>query len=212
LSVAEARQRSTDHMLWVNKQYLYRTGEDFARDGADYDRASRETVAVPLSIFLNWLKNGTAAKALELPAAPTFRVELQLNSPVMKVTGYPGLPAEWTWELPLDVPPIAPRGRTLLPTRTLFEALGTSVAWLPATRQVRISDPQVDVLLTVDSKEAVLNYYRSGKTVAVTLDEAPQIYRNRVMIPLRFVSETLGWKVDWAPETGTIVIEATKAL
>jgi len=40
----------------------------------------------------------------------------------------------------------------------------------------------------------------------VTLDSAPFIRDDRTYLPLRFIAEALGAKVDWYPETRQAVI------
>jgi hypothetical protein len=40
----------------------------------------------------------------------------------------------------------------------------------------------------------------------VTIDVAPTSLNNRTIVPLRFITETLGLKVDWDAETETVEI------
>lgn len=50
---------------------------------------------------------------------------------------------------------------------------------------------QRNIILVVGSKNAFVN------SEEVALNEAPFIYKGRVLVPLRFVSETFGAKVEW---------------
>jgi hypothetical protein len=56
------------------------------------------------------------------------------------------------------------------------------------------------VKLIVGNKEATVN----GKTV--TLDVPPQIIKGRTLVPLRFIAEALGAKVDFEPKTQAITL------
>lgn len=56
------------------------------------------------------------------------------------------------------------------------------------------------VKLIVGSKEATVN----GKTVM--LDVPPQVVKGRTLVPLRFIAEALGAKVDFEPKSQTITL------
>ena len=102
--------------------------------------------------------------------------------------------------LATDVPPIIRDGRTLVPFRAIFEALGASVEWDPAANAVRGFNGPAFVLLQPDSRLA----YSTGK--AVNLDVPATIISGRTMVPLRFVSEAMGAQVEWIPATSTVAI------
>lgn len=61
-------------------------------------------------------------------------------------------------------------------------------------------DKDNTILLQLGSTIATLNF----KTIK--MDAAPILYKNRVMVPIRFISEALGAKVDWNPNTFKITI------
>ena len=80
----------------------------------------------------------------------------------------------------------------LVPMRPIFEALGADVRWYPENRKVVA--------------------HKDGQTISLVLGrafaETPQRVRlayparmvhDRVMVPLRFVSEALGARVHWEP-------------
>jgi len=107
--------------------------------------------------------------------------------------------------LDLDVPPAIIEDRTLVPLRGVFRALGAEVAWDPATRTVRVAGAVGDIVLTVDSLEALTP---SGP---VTLEVGPRIVAGRTMVPLRFVSEALDATVAWDGASRTITIDSSTA-
>lgn len=103
-------------------------------------------------------------------------------------------------ELSFDVPPTIKQSRTLVPMRAIFEALGAEVGWDAATRTVTAAKSQTTIRLTIGVKVA----YRDG--VPVTLDASAKIINGRTLVPLRFVSEALGCKVNWDANTQTVTI------
>ena len=100
-----------------------------------------------------------------------------------------------------DVPPVIVNDRTMLPARFVAEALGATVTWNASERKVTILNGETGIELYIDSAAA----YIDGR--AVTLDSAPFIRDDRTYLPLRFIAEALGAKVDWMSETSTVVIQ-----
>jgi len=103
-------------------------------------------------------------------------------------------------KLSFDVPPVIHDGRTLVPLRGIFEALGAEVQWDGATRTVTAVRDGTTVVLTIGAKTA----HKNG--APVTLDVPAKIVSGRTLVPLRFVSESLGAGVRWVQETRTVVI------
>jgi hypothetical protein len=62
------------------------------------------------------------------------------------------------------------------------------------------TDKGVTLELTIDSATAYLN----GKPIA--LDSPPAIISGRTMVPIRFISESFGCKVEWDAKEGKITI------
>ena len=91
--------------------------------------------------------------------------------------------------------------RTLVPIKFISEALGAEVVWLPETRQVLIKQEEKEILLTIGSKEVLVN----GEIIII--DCEPRIMPpGRTFVPLRFVSELLGAMVEYDVETREISI------
>lgn len=102
--------------------------------------------------------------------------------------------------LAFDQPPIISNGRTLVPLRGIFEALGAEVGWDNATQTVSAEKGETIVYLFIGQKTAYIN----GE--ATELDVPAQIVNNRTLVPLRFVSEALGANVAWDGNTRTVTI------
>jgi hypothetical protein len=105
--------------------------------------------------------------------------------------------------LSFDVPPRVEGGRTLVPLRAIFEALGASVQFDSVTQKITAIKNGTTVILTLNSTVS----YISGR--AVILDIPAKTVQGRTMVPLRFVSEALGASVVWdgAAQRITIVSE-----
>ncbi|MGG1662770.1 N-acetylmuramoyl-L-alanine amidase [Brevibacillus sp. NRS-1366] len=102
-----------------------------------------------------------------------------------------------------DVPPVIKNGRTLVPVRVIAEGLGAEVAWNEASRTAVITRGAQQLSLTLDSRRALVN----GKQV--NLDTAPVIVGQRMLLPLRFVGESLGVTVGWDNSNRTVVANET---
>lgn len=97
-----------------------------------------------------------------------------------------------------DQPPVIIDGRTLVPMRALFEALGAEVYWYGETKTVQGISRGVSVEITIDEAFMLRN------TCGVDLDVPAKIINGRTMIPLRVVSEAFGMQVIWDNQSRTI--------
>lgn len=91
-----------------------------------------------------------------------------------------------------DVAPFQVGNRTMVPMRAIFEALGAEVQWNDSTQTVTATKNATDVQLTIGETDALVD----GHTVV--LDVPAMIRRGSTMVPLRFVSESLGANVGWS--------------
>ncbi|ALS21976.1 copper amine oxidase N-terminal domain-containing protein [Paenibacillus naphthalenovorans] len=96
--------------------------------------------------------------------------------------------------------PILVDGTTLVPMRKIFESLGAEIEWHAETSTVTAHKGQTTIQLTIDSDSAIIN----GE---LTKLDAPPIIKNGVtLVPVRFISESLGTKVEWKETTKTVQI------
>lgn len=100
----------------------------------------------------------------------------------------------------LDVSPVNPEGATMIPVRGVFEQLGGTVDWNAADRTVKIVVDGKALQVSADGTKAEID----GR--AVTLSVKPEIINGRLLIPLRTVSEQLGFSVEWVEDTKQIII------
>ena len=106
-------------------------------------------------------------------------------------------------ELIMDVAPFINEevGRTMIPVKFIAESLGAEVHWLPETRQVRIHHDKAEVLLTIDSSEAMVN------ETMVQFPTPSVIIDNRAFVPLRSFCEVLEAIVSWDENERSITIK-----
>lgn len=92
-----------------------------------------------------------------------------------------------------DVENIISNNRTLVPLRYISEILGAEVKWNHETKTVTMTIDGKSVSMTVDKK--IEGY-----------DVAPVIYKDRTMVPIRYISEQMGASVIWIPSSKKINI------
>ena len=102
--------------------------------------------------------------------------------------------------LTMDQPPVLVNDRTLVPVRAIFEALGAKVDWNNDTNTATGELNGTTVEIQIENTVAKVN----GKDV--TLDVPAKLISDRTLVPVRFISESLGAKVDWEDATQTVVI------
>lgn len=100
-----------------------------------------------------------------------------------------------------EVAPIIESGRTLIPARAFFEAMGGKVAWDEKNETVSVQLEMDEVKLVIGSKEGLVNGTKKS------MDVPARIIQNRTMIPVRFVSESLGCDVDWENNSRTVIVD-----
>lgn len=99
------------------------------------------------------------------------------------------------------MPPVQIDGYVLVPIREVFQALGATVQWKSSEKKVYIEKDNSLIVLELNSKEAWVN----GEIKE--MDIAPKEINEKVMVPIRFISETLGYDVDWLGIERTVHIK-----
>ena len=108
-----------------------------------------------------------------------------------------------SYDKTLDSSPFIASGTTLIPLRGLFEEMGATVSWDGENKKITVtaSDGKT-MVFQAENTRVWIGDVRYGVAVA------PRIVNGRTYIPLRFVSEHMGYKVSWDGETSTVTIEA----
>lgn len=94
-------------------------------------------------------------------------------------------------KIKFDVAPRIENGRTLVPMRPIFEAMGATVQWKADTNTAIARRGDTEIKLVINNSTAYVN----GNEVY--LDVPAKIVDGRTLVPLRFVSEAFGCSVTW---------------
>jgi hypothetical protein len=100
-----------------------------------------------------------------------------------------------------DQKPTIVEGRTLVPLRAIFEALGAEVEWDNDTKTVTAKRGDTTVSLTIGSNEIEVN------GTSKELEVSASIINDRTMVPARAVAEAFGCNVSWDNDTRSVIIE-----
>jgi N-acetylmuramoyl-L-alanine amidase len=114
-----------------------------------------------------------------------------------------------------DMPAIILEGRTLVPIKEVFESegFGAKVEWNHEKKEVTVTYNGNTIVVAINSNVAYVNGEKkqidpdNPKVVPKLIRDTSKQYA-KTMIPLRFVSETLGYEVAWDPVTYTAAIKA----
>jgi hypothetical protein len=102
-----------------------------------------------------------------------------------------------------DQQPAVVDGRTLVPVRGVFEALGFDVEWHDIGRGRVVLSRQGDtVALSIDSQRFETN----DRSLLLTVPA--QIIGGRTMLPIRAMVESVGYYVEWDADTQTVIISS----
>ena len=131
-------------------------------------------------------------------------VIMDIGSPIMIVNG-----EEREIDPGYGTAPLIRNERTMVPIRAVAESMGGRVEWDNESQTISIYRGDNTVELTINSEKAYIN----GEEYI--LDAVPVIINSRTFLPVRFISEGLGFDVGWnegqititAQNTGDLVTE-----
>lgn len=92
--------------------------------------------------------------------------------------------------------------RTLVPLRSIFEELGAGVKYNAKDKTITATKGSTTVWLKIGSKTAKIN------NKAITIDVAPQIYNGSTFVPLRFIGDSFGVKIEWDAKAEAAILTA----
>lgn len=144
--------------------------------------------------FNDKFQDAAAPAATPYPAA-MMKVWMKVGSNVLDINGT---------VTQMNTEPFIWSGMTYIPLRYLGEGIGAEVKWDKAAQQVTINAGSDTLVFWMDKDFMEVNGMRKsvGAKVFVNSD-------NRTVVPLRFITELLGWKVLWG---GDKSITLTKAM
>jgi len=102
--------------------------------------------------------------------------------------------------LKTEFSPYIKQGRTFVPIREITENLGAEVKWNNMDKSIKISLNGDTIDMKINSPNVSVN----GKKISLDKAQAPQLTlyssprkETKTMVPLRFISETFGYEVNW---------------
>ena len=100
----------------------------------------------------------------------------------------------------LDTPPMIIKGSTMVPLRFIGEAIGAELNYDNSEQKITLKLYNKTIILWINKTTALIN------NDPVSLNVPPIIVNGRTLVPVRFVSENLGAKVDWDGKLQKITI------
>ena len=103
--------------------------------------------------------------------------------------------------LGFDTPPVTESDRTLVPLRFIFETMGADVDWDSGTQTAIVTENNTSIRFSIDNVTATID------GAAKTMDVPARLINDKTLVPLRFLSEELGFDVQWDENTRTVTIK-----
>ena len=129
----------------------------------------------------------TTQKVETQTESTTFNINSIVNKSRVKILVYvDGKKVEF------DQEPVVINGRTMVPMRAIFEAFGATVSWNNSTQQVVAIKDATELSFIIGEKTMLVN-----RTNLLKIDVAPVIRNGRTLVPLRVISDALGYNVVW---------------
>lgn len=129
------------------------------------------------------------------------QIESEDRVTAVKYTKFAGKMKANGREIKFDIPPVVKSGTTLIPVRAVVESLGANVNWDAASNTVTITKGDKTFVFDLNNSKVYVN----GTEVTISMP-AMEI-SNRTFVPLRFIAESLGVKINYDNNTGNIDIE-----
>ena len=99
-----------------------------------------------------------------------------------------------------DIAPYVYLNRTMVPLRLISETMGYTCNWDNSQKEVFIQNEERSLYLWTGESTGLFNGQK------FTCDVAPQVAGQRVMVPLRLVSESMGGQVNYFSASNSIYI------
>ena len=105
----------------------------------------------------------------------------------------------------LDTAPYIENGTTFIPLRGLLELMGAEITWDNEVQGITVVKGDTKIYLQIMYKNVIVTTPQYGEAQFTLLAE-PRITDNRTFVPIRFISEQLGYNVSWDGVTKTVTI------
>ena len=109
----------------------------------------------------------------------------------------------------LDAVPYIKNGRTMVPIRFISEAFGAELNYKDVSGEPTLSVLYENhyIFIFVNSLEATYWEEKNSKHgQTIKLDVPAEIRNDRIYVPLRLISETFGFQIQWDSQSQTVII------
>ncbi|MBP8781909.1 MAG: hypothetical protein KBH03_04615, partial [Paludibacteraceae bacterium] len=154
--------------------------------------------AMPSYTFTKIMNNHTIVAIFEKEIS-TVNITLTIGSKTATVNGA---------QFSLAVAPIIKENRTYVPLRFISEQMGCTVDWQDSNKKITIINGINRIELWIGKSAAVVN----GKSTLIDSTNSkvvPIISNGSTLVPIRFISESLGYYVDYNSSKKVISISNT---
>ena len=117
---------------------------------------------------------------------------------------------------PASIPPemgkiVEQDSRTMVPIRFITEYLGCTVSYDMDTKTAIITDTTKTYIVQVGNNKLFITPYTTGTPTVIEMDTTAVLNteENRTYIPIRFLSEAIGYTVGWDEATQTVTLNKT---
>ncbi|HHX62410.1 MAG TPA: copper amine oxidase N-terminal domain-containing protein [Epulopiscium sp.] len=153
--------------------------------------AAEATATAPSAKVLEVIKKASPVNVTSAKPAPNIKITVNGKAATLKD------------------PIVMENGRVFLPVRNLGELLGVNVDYQAANKVATAQNSNAYLELPLGYNEAVKN-----KTIVLPIDTANKstriiTYNNRTYLPVRFISENLGYQISYANNTVAITTDGT---
>lgn len=84
--------------------------------------------------------------------------------------------------------------------------MGATVNWSGEDKKINVTSANTDITFQIENTRVWVNGVRYSENVVPGIEKES----SRTFIPLRFVSERMGYKVTWNADDGTVTVEKQK--
>ena len=191
--------RDDDGNLYFSNDGVYLLKIDYPEELNAQDKVERTHYAVQCTyetqqeIVIDMYKDRESILQIKLPKNELYTGISEMQDAAYVVFGEK--------LLGFETPPVIENDYTLVPMRFLFEQMGADVEWDQETMTATATKNNTAVAFSINDTNAEVN----GTTAA--MDVPARLINDKTMVPLRFLSEEMGYTVTWDDTTRTAIIE-----
>lgn len=190
--IAAALKVHVDHLIFGFNKYVQKDYELF------FDEL--HSTYAHMFVMADSLASGiTAQFNYQVPETETVRPPAPQQSTVTMKVGSKMVKNDVA-AFTMDVTPYVSEGITYIPVRYMAESIGAYVQWTPRTKTAVIQSGSDTATFWAEQPKMNFN------GVDRTLGAYARVIDNRLFVPVRFIAELYGWKVDYNKTDWTITL------